>query len=165
MKYNISVQITLIDHTGKKVLTNYRKEILKLGKSTLKELGLSNKYVLSVVLVDDKEIQTLNAQYRHLDKPTDVITFALRDNVDAKQDIIPDVDDELGDIFINLEAAKRQAKEYKHSLKRELLFLFVHGLLHLLGYDHKTKTQEQEMFKLQHQILDEVIPFDDQTDS
>ena len=67
--------------------------------------------------------------------------------------------------FINLEAAKRQAKEYKHSLKRELLFLFVHGLLHLLGYDHKTKTQEQEMFKLQHQILDEVIPFDDQTDS
>ncbi len=159
------MQITLIDHTGTKILNNYRKEILKLGRSTLKKLELSNKYVLSVVLVDDKEIQKLNAQYRHLDRPTDVITFALRDNADVKQDVIPDVDDELGDIFINLEAAKRQAKEYQHSLKREILFLFVHGLLHLLGYDHQTKSQEQEMFKLQHQILDEVIPFDDQTDS
>ena len=64
---------------------------------------------------------------------------------------------ELGDIFINVEAIRNQAKEYGHSIRREACFLFCHGLLHLMGYDHMTSEEEKEMFSLQDVILDEVV--------
>ena len=67
-------------------------------------------------------------------------------------------DNELGDIFINVEAIRNQAKEYGHSLRREVCFLFTHGLLHLLGYDHMEEDEEKEMFALQDVILDEIVP-------
>ena len=96
----------------------------------------------------------INKKYRHIDRPTDVISFAFLDVENNYDKILfspgPVV---LGDIYISLEKAKEQATEYGHSLHRELSFLFVHGLLHLLGYDHMNEEDEKVMFKLQEEIL------------
>ena len=99
--------------------------------------------------MDNEEIHQINKERRGVDRATDVISFALEDS--------PDDFDEfriLGDIFISIPKMQEQAKEYGHSEKRELSFLVVHGLLHLLGYDHmKSKKDEEIMFSLQDEIL------------
>ena len=90
-----------------------------------------------------------------MDRPTDVISFALQDDLDdafVEEDLY-----ELGDIFINVDAIRQQAKEYGHSIRREACFLFCHGLLHLMGYDHMNAEDEKEMFALQDVILDEMV--------
>lgn len=101
----------------------------------------------SVILVDDIKMQEMNKQYRDINKTTDVLTF---------------IDDEdstyLGDVFVNVDALERQAKEYGHSLKREFCFLVTHGVLHLLGYDHQTNKEAEVMFALQEEILSEIAP-------
>lgn len=105
----------------------------------------------NIIFVSNEEIHALNRQYRHVDRVTDVITFALEDH----KDIIFEDGRVLGDIFISLERAKQQAEEYGHSLKRELAFLCVHGFYHLLGYDHMTAADEKVMFQKQEEILNE----------
>lgn len=107
--------------------------------------------IFSIVFVNDEEIHHLNKNYRNVDRITDVISFAFEDNQDLMYNDIR----MLGDIYICIPQMKRQAIEYEHSEKRELSFLVVHGLLHLLGYDHMTPEDEKEMFKLQEMILDE----------
>ena len=102
----------------------------------------------NVIIVDNEYIHKLNKEYRHIDRPTDVITFALEDNEEVK-----DTYRVLGDIYISYEKALEQAKEYGHSEEREFSFLFVHGLLHLIGYDHMSKEDEEIMFPLQEKIL------------
>ena len=92
----------------------------------------------------------MNKNYRNVDRVTDVISFALEDNDDISYGDIR----VLGDIYICIPQMKRQAVEYGHSEKRELSFLAVHGLLHLLGYDHMVKEDEEVMFGLQELILD-----------
>lgn len=104
----------------------------------------------SVILVDNKTIHEINKTYRNIDRPTDVISFALEDNMDIKTEIRL-----LGDIYISIEKAKEQANEYGHSLMREICFLAVHGFYHLLGFDHMTKEDEEVMFKKQEEILEE----------
>ena len=106
----------------------------------------------NVILVNNEYIHELNRDYRHIDRPTDVITFALEDNKD-----FPGYDVRiLGDIYISLEKAHSQAVEYGHSFKREICFLAVHGFLHLLGYDHMEKEEEKVMFARQDLILNET---------
>ena len=105
----------------------------------------------NVIIVDNEYIHKLNKEYRHIDRPTDVITFALEDNEDVK-----DIYRVLGDIYISLDKAKEQAIEYGHSFKREICFLAVHGFLHLLGYDHMEKADEKIMFGKQEVILNEA---------
>lgn len=105
----------------------------------------------SIVFVDNAKIQDLNKNYRHIDKVTDVISFAFEDNGKLLYNKIRF----LGEIYICIPKMISQAKEYQHSEVRELAFLTVHGLLHLLGYDHMTKEEEEIMFKLQEEILDE----------
>ena len=106
----------------------------------------------NVILVNNEYIHELNRDYRHIDRPTDVITFALEDNKD-----FPGYDVRiLGDIYISLEKAHSQAVEYGHSFKREICFLAVHGFLHLLGYDHMNKHDEEIMFSKQELILNEA---------
>ena len=92
----------------------------------------------------------MNKEYRGVDRVTDVISFAFEDNENFVYNDIR----MLGDIFICIPVMKRQAYEYGHSEKRELSFLVVHGLLHLLGYDHMTEEDEKKMFALQELILD-----------
>ena len=106
---------------------------------------------LNIIIVDDDYIWKLNKDYRHIDRPTDVISFALEDYKDIKYENDYRV---LGDIYISIDKVKEQAKEYGHSEKRELAFLAVHGLLHLLGYDHMEKEDEKVMFSRQELILD-----------
>lgn len=108
--------------------------------------------ICSIIFVDNEEIHQINKERRGVDRATDVISFALEDS--------PDDFDEfriLGDIFISIPKMQEQAKEYCHSEKRELSFLVVHGLLHLLGYDHmKSKKDEEIMFSLQDEILESL---------
>ncbi|MCM1131216.1 MAG: rRNA maturation RNase YbeY [Anaeroplasma bactoclasticum] len=104
--------------------------------------------VFSIVFVDDTKIHEINRTYRNVDRVTDVISFALCDDPDNE------LEDELGDIFIDLEQAFRQAEEYGHSPAREVAFLAVHGYLHLCGYDHMTKEDEEIMCQKQEEILD-----------
>lgn len=125
-----------------------------LIKKTLNHLDLEFEPIISVTLTSNEFIHNMNKEYRGIDRPTDVISFAFLDN-DANRDKLlkSKSDVVLGDIYISVEKAKEQAKEYGHDLERELSFLFVHGLLHLLGYDHMTKEDEEVMFRLQDEIL------------
>ena len=109
-----------------------------------------NNAIFSVVFVGDVEIHEMNREYRGVDRVTDVISFAFEDNNDLVYNDIR----MLGDIFICIPQMKRQATEYGHSEKRELSFLAVHGILHLLGYDHMNEEDEKVMFALQELILD-----------
>ena len=104
----------------------------------------------SIIIVDNTFIHKLNKEYRGIDRVTDVISFALEDD---KSMIIPDDIRLLGDIYICLDKAREQAKEYGHSLERELCFLAVHGVYHLLGYDHENEEEAKIMFKKQEEVL------------
>lgn len=116
---------------------------------------------VALTFVDDEEIQALNKAYREKDKPTDVLSFPQWEDNDDEMTIVYDEDDApeedaemIGDIVISLQTAKRQAEEFGHSLEREVCFLFVHGFLHLIGYDHEEgDAEEAEMFAKQDEIL------------
>ena len=126
---------------------NYIKAAIE---KTLNYLDIKNS-VFSIILVDDNKIHELNKNYRNIDRVTDVISFAFEDNYNINNDNIR----VLGDIYICIPQAKRQAESLNHSLEREVSFLTVHGLLHLLGYDHMNKEDEEKMFSLQRKILDD----------
>ncbi len=126
-----------------------------LMKKTFKKLNIKKDYEVDVNLIDNERIHEINREYRHVDRPTDVISFAFLDHVDGEVTIKGDIPTLLGEIFISVDKAKEQANAYGHSLLREMSFLFVHGLLHLLGYDHMTKEEETIMFSLQEEILKE----------
>ncbi len=108
--------------------------------------------IFNIIIVDNDYIHELNKNYRNVDRPTDVITFALEDDeisITYKYRV-------LGDIYISIDKAIEQSMEYGHSLERELAFLAVHGFLHLLKYDHMTKEDEKIMFSKQEDILNEI---------
>lgn len=133
---------------------DYQKIYEQLLAKTLKHLKLNFEPCLSVTLVDNKFIHEINRDYRHIDRPTDVISFAFLDGNAEKDKIFQSKEMVvLGDIYISFEKAQEQAISYGHSLERELKFLFVHGLLHLLGYDHMQEEDEKVMFRLQDEIL------------
>ena len=117
----------------------------KLIKGVLKTQKVKKEF--NIIFVDDEEIQRINREYRKIDRVTDVISFALCDDPDNE------MVDELGDIFIDLDQAFRQAEDYGHSITREVAFLAVHGYLHLCGYDHMTPEDEKVMFAKQDEIL------------
>ena len=116
----------------------------------LKKVLKINNAIFDIIFVDEEYIKNLNNEYRHINKVTDVISFAFEDN----GKIVYNDTRLLGEIYICIPRMKEQALEYQHSEKRELAFLCIHGLLHLLGYDHMTKDEETEMFALQELILD-----------
>jgi probable rRNA maturation factor len=117
----------------------------------------ASEYELSLRLTDDAEMQSLNACYRHQDKPTDVLAFAELD-VDFPDfaKFHPDESIYLGDIVISIDTAQHQAEQQQHSLTVELLWLLAHGVLHLLGWDHPTEARLQEMLTQQQQFLNLV---------
>ena len=129
---------------------NYEQDFTAIIEQALKTLGIEDDVEVSCVLVDDERIHEINREYRHIDRSTDVISFAMEDNDQFYVEGMPRT---LGDIFISVDHAKKQAEEYGHSLRREMCFLFTHGILHLLGYDHMTDEQEKEMLGLQDEIL------------
>ena len=135
--------------------TNYKVEMDTLNKVldiALEEEKVSNAY-FNIIFINNDEIHEINKEYRNIDKETDVISFALEDD-----NTYPNLGIRvLGDIYISVDRIISQANDYGHSEVRETCFLAVHGLLHLLGYDH-TKSLEDEkiMFEKQDIILDKA---------
>jgi len=122
---------------------------------------------VALTFVDDENIHELNRTYRGIDRPTDVLSFAMQESLDDELEIVYEVDDDdadqldamtdvLGDIIISVERAQQQSEDYGHSLNREIGFLFVHGFLHLLGYDHQDEASEAEMMGKQEAALSQV---------
>ncbi|MBR0260600.1 MAG: rRNA maturation RNase YbeY [Selenomonadaceae bacterium] len=129
------------------------EEILRAADVVGKIYGVENSE-LSITLTDDENISKLNKKFRGIDKATDVLSFAFRESNEPE---IFGADFEiLGDVIISLERAKIQAEEYGHSFKREVIFLEVHGLLHLLGYDHTDDDKRQEMEAEQQFIMNRL---------
>lgn len=139
-------------------------ELLEAGiLETLISGGGPQDAEIGLVLVDDKTIHHLNKSYRGVDRPTDVLSFALQEKGEGEPDIHFDPsldgqegDNVLGDIVISVETAHAQAKEYGHSFAREIVYLAVHGTLHLLGYDHIADEQSSEMRQKEEQVLEKL---------
>ena len=144
------MEITYINRTNEDI-SCWQDLFSRIAASAEKELGLKDDHEISVTFVRSQTIHQINRDYRGIDRPTDVISFAVQDGMEV---MVEEEEKDLGDICININYARRQAREYGHSYEREIGFLFTHGLLHCLGYDHMTPEDEQVMNELQHRILD-----------
>ena len=138
--------VEIINMTNQDI--EYIETMYKLIDYAIKHEKLEN-VLFNVIIVDNEYIHKLNLEYRGIDRPTDVISFALEDYEDIKSDIRV-----LGDIYISIDKVYEQAREYGHSNLREICFLMIHGFFHLLGYDHMVKDEEKIMFAKQEEILD-----------
>ena len=137
------------------VINDTNDEVLELDKLreyityVVRELKLE-KCEFNIIIVDNKRIHEINKEYRGIDRETDVISFALEDNMDVQY-----IDFRLlGDIYISIDKCYMQASEYGHSRERDICFLATHGILHLLVYDNMEPEDEKEMFDLQNKLLD-----------
>jgi len=147
------MEIAINNLQQKTVITSSMEQImLSVLQKTAEEYDISPNTEVSLVLVNDEYIHGLNREYRNKDCPTDVLSFALNEGeepvvIDGPEEVL------LGDIIISVETAMRQAMEYGHSLERELAYLTVHGILHLLGYDHMIEEEKQEMRREEEHVL------------
>jgi probable rRNA maturation factor len=147
------MEILFINQSPEESWRNYGRYLKPIALKTAATLSIKADFGVSVILLDDAAIRVLNRAYRGIDAATDVISFAMEE---GESSLVSSTLRELGDIFINVDAIRRQAAEYGHTLKREFCFLFTHGLLHLLGYDHMTLENEKEMNAFQETILHEI---------
>ncbi|NLC34242.1 MAG: rRNA maturation RNase YbeY [Erysipelothrix sp.] len=129
------------------------ERLITILQSVTRAIDAKLEYELSLTLVSDEEIQRINREYRSKDQVTDVISFETGLHVVniANMETV-----DLGDIFISVAQAKRQAEALNQSLTKEIEFLFIHGILHLFGYDHLNEVDEEEMFSLQRKIVNEI---------
>ncbi|HYE81172.1 MAG TPA: rRNA maturation RNase YbeY [Clostridia bacterium] len=154
----------LIDNRQEKVKVEEALEalVVKVVEKVLSREECEEEYEVSISFVDNEEMRSLNMEYRGIDKETDVLSFPMVDFVEEglleEDENAEYIDEEiaLGDIVISMEKALEQAEEYGHSFERELAFLLVHGMLHLLGYDHEDEASEVEMSEKQEDILKEM---------
>jgi len=133
------------------ITPQWEADYTKLTDACLKLENIATNAEISLVFVDDQQIRELNRIYRGKDTPTDVLSFPMYDdpeNIDEEEEIL------LGDIVISLETAQRQAEEFGHSIEREAAYLLVHGLLHLLGYDHLNEEDKKNMRKREEELLE-----------
>lgn len=137
--------IIFINQTKQKLSFLKRLYISILNRANM-QLKIKKAITVEVVIVSNQTMQSYNLQFRNLDKVTDVLSFPLQDQQSQKESL-------LGVVMIAYDKAVEQSKTYGHSLKRELSFLFIHGILHLLGYDHHTPKEEKEMLALQDAII------------
>ena len=150
----MGVDIQFYNQTSESVET-YESMITTVVNETIKQENLTNEMLeCSFIFVDNEQIREINANYRQKDAVTDVITFAIEDEMPGEIKIqgIP-MPRMLGDVFISLPRTREQAERYGHSFERELSFLAVHGCLHLLGYDHIEPEEEKIMFGKQEDVL------------
>ena len=157
MNRKMNLRIYFDNHQDKLPLT-YRLKMLvrEAVEATLEYEQFGNPAEVSVTFVDNAEIKDLNKKFRGINKATDVLSFPLFDYEGESEE--PPVDEMLGmlgDIVLSLEKAEAQAKEYGHSFEREVAFLTVHSMLHLLGYDHETgEEDEADMRRRQSAVMD-----------
>ena len=154
------------------VIVNKEPEDLIIEDSIINDLDSAVKNIVklydvsenevSITLTNDKIIHKLNREYRGIDRPTDVLSFAFRESDEPEINFDDDFEsgtdniDILGEIIISVERAQRQAEEYGHSFRREIVFLTVHGMLHLLGYDHIEEEERLEMEREQNFIMEQL---------
>lgn len=141
------------------ITPQHQKVIELVGKEIERRFDLGEETEVSITFVDNQMIQGLNREYRGIDQPTDVLSFAFDDDVEG--DMMAPVKHfahlhMLGEIVLSLEKVKKQAEEYEHSFFRELAFLTVHGMLHLLGYDHQEEQDTKEMRIMEEEILNSL---------
>lgn len=150
----MALRIEVID-TTKSLPRGVKKLWVSLGNQVISHHQLTGSYTVGIRIVGNTAIRRLNNEFRGIDKATDVLSFPNYDSlVDMKQS--QEKNKYVGDLAISLDKVHLQALEYGHSFKREICFLFVHGLLHLIGYDHKDSESEKMMFSLQELILHEA---------
>jgi len=138
---------------------NYEEAVQECVREVCSMEGVRQEYEVGITIMDDEGIRLLNRDYRGIDTPTDVLSFSVLDRGEDEPAVFGEGDEELlilGDIVISAERVEKQAEEYGHSTLRELCFLVVHGMLHLLGYDHEDKETEEIMFVKQRQVLESV---------
>ena len=130
------------------------REVVKMASSEMcLPKSMNSKLEVSILITDNQEIQYLNKKFRGIDKSTDVLSFPFLDFNSSDKNIFRQKKVLLGDIVVNIDKVFSQAKEYGHSIERELGFLCVHGVLHLYGYDHINSKERQIMFNKQEKIL------------
>ena len=139
---------------GRALTPAARARLLKRLARAMRAAGIGREVDVSLSLVDDEEITGLNREYREEDRPTDVLSFSQREGGERPAPGAPDL---LGDIVISIETAARQAAERGVELEEELLHLSVHGLAHLLGYDHVSEREEREMFGWETRLRDQAL--------
>ena len=145
------------ENDQEKMQVSYKlKRLVRLAvEATLAYAEIKRPLEVSVTFVDNEGIRKLNRNYRKIDKPTDVLSFPLFDFEGEGDAMTDELDDMLGDIVISLERAAAQAEEFGHSFEREVAFLTVHSMLHLLGYDHETSEEDElDMRRRQTAIME-----------
>lgn len=128
----------------------------QVGIKALTEAGSMDNYEVSVLITDDSEIKEFNKKYRNVDSETDVLSFPqFEENGDSEEPLFFEETEEiiLGDIIISAERALEQSEDFGHSFTREMSYLLVHGILHLLGYDHMTDDDKKAMRQMEEKIL------------
>lgn len=155
--------IEMIDETGQ-VSAQMQEDIRALLQFAADKIGQQQKE-MAVTFVDNARVHEVNLEYRGIDRPTDVVSLEYKPESDiivGEEDLLEhpelaelmeDFDVYIGELYISIDKAREQAKEYGHSYEREMGFLAVHGFLHINGYDHYTPEEEKEMFQLQEEIL------------
>ncbi len=138
----VFVNIAILDETGE-IKSDYKKSLKKIARLVLKELDVPKDTELSITLTDDIQMRELNRSYRQIDRTTDVLSFPQSEGPDFTL---------LGDIIISIDTAKRHSVSYGVSLHEELKKLIIHGILHLLGHDHKKKKETQVMRKKEKEL-------------
>lgn len=150
--------ITLENDQNKLSISKELAELLTAGLNIVAKLhNLSENTEVDITIVDDEEIHALNRDYRQVDRPTDVLSFALDEDSADEPELLGGPEEHLlGDIIISAETAARQAEEFGHGLEREIVYLSVHGLLHLLGYDHMNDEDKTIMRAKEEEALREI---------
>lgn len=146
--------ISMENAQDKIVLGEYLEKRLQDGLNAVAKLhNLDDMTEVDITIVDDEEIHQLNRDYRNVDRPTDVLSFALDEDDEDEPELLEGQLHLLGDIIISAETATRQAEEFGHGLEREIVYLAVHGLLHLLGYDHMVEEDKVIMRAKEEEAL------------
>ena len=158
MKKTVMLKI-VYDNAQERVPLTYRVKMLvrRAVAETLRYEQFGNPVEVSVTFTDDEGIRELNQRFRGIDRPTDVLSFPLFDFEGGEEPPVDELVGMLGDIVISLETARAQAEEYGHSFEREVAFLTVHSMLHLLGYDHETgEADEMDMRRRQRAVMERL---------
>ena len=153
----------MMEEIGVQIEENFRDLIdeewaRKLTHAILKAESTTLPYEVSIVLIGSEAVQKLNRDYRGVDEPTDVLSFCMMLQQENEPSFIPSPDGitHLGEVIISYPQAARQANEQKHSVKQELALLLIHGILHLLGYDHEHPEEEARMRVREKELLEKI---------
>lgn len=154
------MDLTIYDETDGQVSPAQLALVRDVLQFAARQLSLEDSTEMSVTMMTNPAIRKLNQQYRGVDRATDVLSFAAEESGDETPiimdpELAAELPENLGDLFVSIDKVEEQAKFLGHSVDRELGFLVVHGFLHLNGYDHEKPADEQRMFDLQQEILDE----------